>query len=352
MQGGVGRLRTGFLLLAVVLAIGTAGYVWLENVRLLEAFYATLLVVSTLGFSQIMPKTTGGIILTIGLIFSGVGTLYYLLGSFAEALIETSLGTQRERRMERQIARLRNHYIICGYGRVGRHAAHELRLQNQSFVIIDNDPEMVEYAQSDGCPAMMGDATEDRVLQQVGIERAKGLLIATASDAANVFITLTARSFNERLMIVARASDESTESKLLKAGANKVIAPEVVGGQRMAALVLRPETTDLVDTLTLSHDEQSWIDEVLIDEGSALCGRTLGETHIHSQTGARVIAIRHADGTLITNPDGQEKLNPGDVLISVGDRDQLVRVEALAQAGPEQWRERNTPDETIGSTNR
>jgi voltage-gated potassium channel len=335
MVGMLGRLRTGFLLLTLVLLAGTLGYLWLEQQTPLHAFYATLLVVSTLGFSQIMPKTTGGIILTIGLIFSGVGTLYYLLGTFAETLIETSLGTQRERRMERQIARLRGHHIICGYGRVGRHAAQELSSQQQPFVVIDSDPEMVEYARAQGHPALLGDATEDRVLQQVGVERARGLLIATASDASNVFITLSARAFNQKLLIVARASDESAESKLIKAGADKVIAPEVVGGQRMAALVLRPETTDLVDTLTLSHDNQSWIDEAVVDAASELCGLTLGESHIHSRTGAQVIAIRHPDGTLITNPSGQELLQPGDVLISVGDRDQLAHIEALAQARPE-----------------
>ncbi|HEY0607955.1 MAG TPA: NAD-binding protein [Herpetosiphonaceae bacterium] len=352
MLATLGRLRTGFVLLALVLGIGTIGYLWLEDFSPLEAFYATLLVVSTLGFSQILPRTPGGIALTIVLIFSGVGTLYYLLGSFAEALIETSLGTQRERRMERQIARLRKHYIVCGYGRVGRHAAHELSSQHQPFVVVDNDPEGVEYARSEGCLAMFGDATEDRVLQQAGVERARGLLIATASDAANVFITLSARALNSRLLIVARANDEPTESKLLKAGADKVIAPEVVGGQRMAALILRPETTDLVDTLTLSHDSQSWIDEALIDERSALNGLTLGDSSIHSRTGARVIAIRRSDGTLITNPDSHEQLRSGDVLISVGDRDQLAQVEALTRSTPERVGERNTSDEIIGPTNR
>lgn len=352
MLATLGRLRTGFLLLALVLTIGTIGYLWLEEFSPLESFYAALLVVSTLGFNQVTPKTTGGIVLTIGLIFSGVGTLYYLLGSFAEALIETSLGTQRERRMERQIARLRKHYIVCGYGRVGRHAVQELGSQNQPFVIIDNDPEIVEYARSQGRPAIFGDATEDRVLQQAGIERAQGLLIATASDAANVFITLSARAFNPHLLIVARANDESTESKLLKAGANKVIAPEVVGGQRMAALVLRPETTDLVDTLTLSHNAQSWIDEALIDERSTLNGLTLGDSSIHSQTGARVIAIRRSDGTLITNPGSHERLQSGDVLISVGDRSQLELIEALTRSTPERTGERNASDEIIGPTNR
>jgi voltage-gated potassium channel len=352
MLGSLGRLRTGFLLLALVLAVGTAGYRWLENFSVLEAFYAALLVVSTLGFNTVVPETTGGIILTIGLIFSGVGTLYYLLGSFAEILIETSLGTQRERRMERQIAKLRKHYIVCGYGRVGRHAAQELSSQHQPFVIVDNDPDVVETARSQGCPAMLGDATEDRVLQQAGVERARGLLIATASDAANVFITLSARTFNQRLLIVARANDESTESKLLKAGADKVIAPEVVGGQRMAALVLRPETTDLVDTLTLSSNAQSWIDEALIDEQSELNGLTLGDSSIHSKTGARVIAIRRLDGTLITNPNGQEALRAGDVLISVGDRDQLALVEGLARSTAGQTGERKLSDEVIGPANR
>ena len=335
MLGMFGRLRTGFVLLSLVLMVGTVGYVWLEGQAPLRAFYAALLVVSTLGFSQVMPETTGGIVLTIGLIFSGVGTLYYLLGTFAETLIETSLGTQRERRMERQIARLRGHHVICGYGRVGRHAAQELSSQGQPFVVIDSDPEMIEYARAKGYAALLGDATEDRVLQQAGLKHAKGLLIATASDASNVFITLSARTFNQKLLIIARASDESAESKLLKAGADKVIAPEVVGGQRMAALALRPETTDLVDTLTLSQDNHSWIDEALIDPSSELCGVTLGNAHIHSRTGAQVIAIRHADGTLITNPSGQEPLQAGDVLISVGDRDQLAHVEALAHVEPE-----------------
>ncbi len=327
----LGRLRMGFLLLAVILLLGTVGYIVLEQLEPLRAFYSALLVVSTLGFGTFTPETAGGIVLTIALIFSGVGTLYYLLGSFSEALIETSLGTQQERRMERQVARLRKHYIICGYGRVGQYAARELHNEKCPFVIIDNDPDVVDLARSDGFAALLGDATDDAVMRQAGIDRAVGLLVTTASDAANVFVTLTARSFNGEIRIVARASSESTESKLLKAGADKVIAPEVVGGQRMAALVLRPETTHLVDELTLSHNTESWIDEVVIGPGSPLCGLTLDATQLHSRTGARVIAIRHEDGTIITNPGGDAQLYPGDVLISVGEHDQLLQLEQLAR---------------------
>lgn len=260
---------------------------------------------------------------------------YYLLVTFAEAVIETSLGMQQERRMERRIAKMRGHYIICGYGCVGHHAAQELSCEKQPFVIIDNDPEAVELARSNGYAALLGDATQDQVLRQAGIDRASGLLIATASDAVNVFVALTARSFNKSLQIVARASNESSESKLITAGANRVIAPEAVGGQHMAALVLRPETIDVVETLTRSSNVQSWIDEALIDETSPLCGMTLRTTRIHEETGATVIAIRHADGRLITNPRGDEMLQAGDILISVGDRGQLLQLEMLARPAEE-----------------
>lgn len=325
------RLRTGFSLLALVLVVGTAGYVWFEGLDPLLAFYSALLVVSTLGFGDFTPATSGGIILTIGLIFSGVGTLYFLLGRFAETLIETSLGTQQERRMERQIARMRNHCIICGFGRVGQNAARELHTERQAFVIVDNDHDAVEQARAQGYAAMLGNATEDHVLQQAGVARANGLLVTTASDAANVFITLTARAFNQQLLIVARASIESSESKLIKAGANQVIAPEVVGGQRMAALVLRPETTAALDSLIRDENVDSWMDEVLVSDDSPLCGLRLGETRLHSETGARVIAIRHRDGRLVTNPGGTEALDAGDVLICVGEHQQLKQLEALAR---------------------
>jgi voltage-gated potassium channel len=331
----LGRLRNGFLLLAAILAIGTIGYTWLEGVTPLEAFYDTVLVVSTLGFGRYVPSTTSSIVLTIILIFSGVGTVYYLLVTFAEAVIETSLGTQQERRMERRIAKMRGHHIICGYGRVGHHAARELNGEDVPFVIIDNDPEAVEFARSNGYAALLGDATQDQVLRQAGIDRASSLLITTASDAANVFIALTARSFNQTLQIVARASSESSESKLIAAGADKVVAPEIIGGQHMALLALRPETIHVVNTLTHVEDTQSWIDEATLDELSSLCGGTLDAACIHDKTGATVIAIRHADGRLITNPSGDEALQPGDILISVGNREQLLQLEALARPAEE-----------------
>jgi voltage-gated potassium channel len=336
MWQALSRLRNGLVLLALILIVGMIGFMVLEDQPPLQALYAAVLVVSTLGFNTFAPETTGGILLTIGMILSGVGTLYYLLGRFAEALIETSLGTRHERRMERQISHLRKHHIVCGFGRVGQHAARELHNERQAFVVVDNHAEALDVARAAGYLVLLGDATDDQVLRRAGVERARGLLVTTASDSANVFITLTARSFNPQLMIVARASIETSESKLLKAGANRVIAPEVVGGQRMAALVLRPESTSVVDELMLTRNEQSWIDEAVIGEHSPLCGQTLEQAAIYRATGATVIAIRHADGVLITNPQNSEVLRPGDVLVTMGDHDQLLRLERWVRTNGEQ----------------
>jgi voltage-gated potassium channel len=346
------RLRNGFLMLAAILVAGTTGFVWIENLPPLQAFYVTLLAVSTLGFGQFVPGSTGGILWTSGLIFVGVGTLYYLLGTFAEAVIETSLGTRHERRMERQIAKMNNHYIVCGYGLVGYHVARELHTDGQPFVIIDNDSKAVEAARGDGFAAILGDATEERVLQQAGIERAAGLLVTTSSDAVNVLIILTARSLKETLHIIARASSETAESKLIKAGANKVLAPAVIGGQRMAALALRPTTADVLTELVQSQNQHSWIDEAKLDETSPLIGETLATARLHQRTGATVIAMRHADGRIVTNPASHESFQPGDILISVGDNEQLQRLAQLARPAEEHRIREEDTSEIVGSAHR
>ncbi len=348
----VGRLRNGFLLLAVILTIGTIGYTWLDRVSLLQGFYSTILVVSTLGFGDYTPDRTGTLLLTIFLILAGVGTVYYLLGTFAETLIVSSLGTQQQRRLERQIARMNNHYIVCGYGMVGRHVVSELVDERQPFVIIDNDAAMIERARAEGYAAVLGDATEERVLQQAGIERAIGLLATTDSDATNVLITLTARDLKGSLQIVARASSETTEPKLLKAGADRVLAPAVIGGQRMAALALRPTTVDVLMELLQPQNRHSWMDEATLDERSPLIGQTLASAHIHQRTGATVIAVRHADGRIVANPTGDEPFRPGDVLVSVGSSDQLEQLVQLAKPAEEHHVSEEDTGEIVGTAHR
>jgi voltage-gated potassium channel len=348
----VERLRNGFLLLALVLVIGTIGYTWFDGVTVLEGLYGTILVVSTLGFGDYTPDRTSTLLLTIFLILAGVGTVYYLLGTFAETLIVSSLGTQQQRRLERQIAAMNNHYIVCGYGMVGRHVVRELADEEQPFVIIDTDDAMIERARADGHAAVLGDATEERVLHQAGIDRAGGLLATTDGDATNVLIILTARDLNDTLHIVARASSETTEPKMLKAGADRVLAPAVIGGQRMAALALRPTTVDVLMELIETQNRQSWMDETTLDEHSPLIGNTLASAQIHQRTGATVIAIRHGDGRIVANPTGDEPFQPGDVLVSVGSSDQLEQLVQVAKPAAEHHISEEDTGEIVGTAQR
>ena len=343
------RLRNGFLLLALILVIGTLGYAWIDDQRPLEALYSTVLVISTLGFGDYTPDRAATILLTIFLIVAGVGTVYYLLGTFAETLIVSSLGTQQQRRLERQIAAMNNHYLVCGYGMVGRHVARELADEKQPFVIIDNDAAMIERARAEGYAAVLGDATEERVLQQAGIDRAVGLLATTDGDATNVLITLTARDLKDTLQIVARASSETTEPKLLKAGADRVLSPAVIGGQRMVALALRPTTVDVLVELIQPQNRHSWMDEATLDEYSPLIGQTLASAQIHQRTGATVIAVRHADGRIVTNPTGHEPFQPGDVLVSVGSSEQLERLVQWAKPAAEHHISEEDTGEIVGT---
>ena len=323
------RVRLGLLILVAILAVGTAGYALFEGWSPLQSFFSSILVISTLGLLR-APETPAGVALTMTLIFTGVGTVAYLLTQVAETIIETSLGADQERRMKRQIAGLKGHTIVCGFGRVGRHAAAELAEEKRPFVVIDSDHDGVERARASGFSAILGDATEDYILKAAGVERAAALLIATASDAVNVFITLTARAFNPNLLIVARASEDSSEAKLEKAGADRVIAPETIGGRRMAALTCRPEATAIMDSLIGAQDDEGWLDQTTVEPGSSLAGRRIGEAHVYSETGATIIAIRRRDGQTILNPSADEYMREGDVIISVGAREELEQLEGMA----------------------
>ena len=325
------RVRWGLVILVGVLVAGTFGYRYLEGWTLLQSFFSSVLVISTLGLVR-APESPGGQVLTIGLIVTGVGTLFYLLTQIAEKIIETSLGSQQERRMKREIAAMEGHYIICGYGRVGQHAADELSSQKQQFVIVDTDEGVVERARAGGCLGVVGDATEDDILRVVGIERAAGLLITTPSDAANVFITLSARSFNPDLLIIVRASADSAEAKLKKAGADHVIAPETIGGKRMAALAVRPEAADLADSLVGSQEDHGWLDQTTVEAGSSLAGQRIGESRLYKEAGARIIAIRRKNGQTLLNPGTNEYIREGDILISVGVREEIAKLEELTHA--------------------
>jgi voltage-gated potassium channel len=325
------RLLPGVILLAATISVGTAGYALVEGWPTLDAFYTTLLVISTLGFGALHPDSTAGKLLTIGLIGGGVGTLYYLLGALVQGLVESQIGTRRLRRLRRQMAELKDHFIICGWGRVGQEVARELRREGQPFVVIDPDEARVARLREEGFLAHAGDASRDETLKAVGIERARGLVVCTGSDAVNVFVTLSARSMREDLFIIARAIHEDDEPKLLRAGANRAITPASLGGRRMAGLLLRPTVVDVLDVLVRSGQFQMWLEEARVRSGSTVEGRSLGQVRLREDVGVTVLAIKRDNGEMVTNPPADTVLRSGDTVVALGTHDALKRLDALAR---------------------
>ncbi|HWQ12304.1 MAG TPA: potassium channel protein [Roseiflexaceae bacterium] len=325
------RMQIGCGVLAAVLIVGTAGFMAVENWSPVEALYTTVLIVSTLGFSDLRPSDTAGQVLTIGLIAGGVGTLYYLVGALAQTVIEDQLDWGRRRSMEQQIAHLTGHYIVCGYGRVGQELCRQLAQQGCDFVVVDNAPERVERVRTAGMLVVEGDASDDAVLRKAGVARARALLTAVKSDAGNVYITLSARALNPQLFIVARAATPEAEHKLTIAGANRVISPYVLGGRSMAGMALRPAVMDFLELLVHSDDLEMWLEEVSVEAGSSLDGVAVGEARLREEVGITVLAVRHADGRMAINPGPDMVLAAGDKLIALGTRGGLERTEHVAQ---------------------
>ena len=322
-----GRLRAGCLLLAFVLLIGTAGFMLVEGWTPIQAFYTAVLVVSTLGFSDLRPSDSRGQLLTIGLIGAGVGTLYYLVGVLAQTIIEDQLDWRKRRAMEDRVAHLKDHFIVCGFGRVGQQTCRQLSQEECMFVVIDNEDGRITRIEGAGYLYVRGDASDDAVLQRAGIVRARALLTAVQSDAGNVYITLSARALNPGLFIVARAATSEAEHKLTIAGANRVISPYVLGGRSMAGHALRPAVMDFLDVLVHSDDLEMWLEEVNIGPNSALDGVQLGEAQLRDTIGITVLAVRRADGQMLVNPHGDVVLKAGDTLIALGARSDLDRAE-------------------------
>lgn len=322
------HIRTGFGLLALVLLIGTVGYTLIEGWPLIESFYTSVLVVSTLGFSDEKPSDTPGKLLTTLLIGGGVGTLYYLVGAIAQNMIEEQFNRSRRRSMEQHITRLKDHFIVCGFGRVGRHTCRQLAQEHHPFVVIDNDDRRIQSIADAGYLYLQGDASDDAVLKRAGVERARALLTAVQSDAGNVYITLSAHAINPRLFIVARAATAEAEHKLTIAGANRVISPYILGGRSMAAHALRPSVMDFLDVLVHSDDMDMWLEELVITPGSPLDGVQLGSADLRGTVGVTVLAVRIANGQMCVNPRADVVLHAGDTLIVLGSRADLERIEA------------------------
>ena len=321
------RVQIGLASLALVVVIGTVGYSLLGFAPL-EAFYETIVTVSTVGYGFPHPIGTGVKIFTIVLILLGVGTALYTFTVTLEVLFDGHMRELiRRHRMNRGIEQMTGHVVICGWGRVGREVARYLSNAGQQIVVVDQDADRLA---SIGFPTVIGDVTEDDTLLQAGIERAGTLIAALDSDADNLFVTVSSRSFNPAIHVIARARSNSSEAKLLRVGADRVVNPQRLGSDRMAAFVTQPHVVDFVDVVMHDGSLEFRLEEVLIGADSPLAGETLRSTKVHEQTGALVLAIRRPDGSFTPNPSPEDHLAAGDVLIGVGTAAQLAALSTFA----------------------
>jgi len=312
-----------FLLFAVTV-LGTLAYLVI-GLDIEDALYQTVLTVATVGYREVGPAevidSARYRTVTIVLVVTGVGTALYTLGVILEAIVEGRLTDQIwRRRMDRTIAAMSDHVIVCGWGRVGQTIARSLAGAGTDVVAIDIEPDRFADVT---VPFIEGDATDDAVLAAASIHRARALVAALDSDASNLFVTLSGRSVRPDLFIVARARIESAEAKLLQAGADRVVNPQHIGGQRIAAMILQPSVTDFLDVVMHDADIEFRLAEVEVDAESAIAGRTLRDAHIRDRTGALVLAMRDAQGRFRSNPTPETPICPGEVLIAIGTPEQL-----------------------------
>lgn len=327
-------LRWALALLLVVVAFGVGGYMAIEGWSFLDALFMTVTTLSTVGYKEVHDLSTAGQIFTIFLIIVGVGGMLYTVTTVVAYVVEVQFpGIFRRRRMTERIAELRNHYIVCGYGRVGHFVAQELSRERARFVVVEADPEVLRECESVGHPCLLGDATTDETLKMVGIDRARGLVAALDTDEKNLYVVLSARVLRPDIFIVARATSEDAEAKLKRVGANRVLTPYATAGRRMATLLMRPLVADFLDTVMHSEQMELLLEEITIPDGSPLANLTIGEMHVRTRTGAFILAIQRRDGTMVTTPGGETPLQEGDELVVLGTRAQLRHLEQLDGTG-------------------
>lgn len=326
------RLLIAAAALSGLLAVGTAGYHLLAEMTLIDALYMAVITISTVGFGEIQPLGPDGRLFTIALIVGGGGVAAYALTTLAEFFLSGDLQAYiSHRRRQMQVDQLAGHTIVCGYGRVGRHVADELKAHGQRFVVLDLSDEKVEKVRHAGYLALRGNGANEEALRAAGIERAAGLVATASSDAENVFIVLTARAMRPDLVIVARANYDESEDKLRRAGADRVILPYRICGRRMAAVLSRPGVADFLDEVMHASNEEFLVDQVPIGVGSPIAGCTLGEANLRSRLGVTVLALLAPDAPIDTSPGAGSLLPPGGTLIALGTREQLQRLAALAR---------------------
>lgn len=327
------HLKFAIFAICFVVSIGTFGYMSIEGWPLLDSLYMAVITLGSVGFREIHPLSPAGMIFTILLIVFGVGIIAYSIGSFAQFMVEGHLHKILGRRqVEKKIAKLSGHYIICGFGRIGSIICREFHERPIPFVAIEQNSELCEKIAAEGYLYIQGNATEDEILLSAGIERARGLITVVTSDTENVYITLTARGLSPDLFILSRAGDEGSEKKLTRAGASKVISPYNIGASRMAQSILRPSVMDFIEIATAGQNLELQLEEIIVSRASRLAGLSLEQTEIRKEFGLIIVGIRSGQAPMLFNPPAETPISAGDTLIALGPQPSIVKLEKIAHA--------------------
>jgi voltage-gated potassium channel len=331
VPSGYRAIAEALLVVFVLVMGGAIGYMSIEGWPFFDSLYMSVITLTTVGYLEVHPLGPQGRAFTMGLLLTGVFSLFYAATSAIRAVVGGELTGQFGRnRMEKKLQSFQDHIIICGYGRMGRLVAQEFSQQGIPFVVIERSPELLAGFNAENAVALAGDATHDDTLRRAGIDRARTLVTVAASDADNLFITMSARLMSDRVFIVARAEDEGAEKKLIRAGASRVISPYVIGGQRVAQAVLRPSVVDFIELATRSDYLALQIDETEVRKGSALVGQALRDTGLRQDLGLIVVAIKRPDGKMLFNPAPEAAIAEQDILITLGPKNQQDRLRNLA----------------------
>lgn len=318
------RFRFSLLLLFLLLVGGTAGFMAIEGMGGVDALYMTVITLATVGFGEVHPLSQAGRLFTTAFILIGVGTGAWAITNGMEVLLGESVwASMHRRRMDRDLMNLGNHYIVCGFGRMDRQIVRDLVIRGEPFVIIERDPKIEEYLMSEGYPYLLGDAEDDAVLKKAGVERARGIVAALNSDAANVLTVLTSRELNPRILVVARAANESSESKLRRAGADRVVNPDAIGGHRLALALLQPKVHDFMSKIFNIEEMEIDIGEVQVPDGAGLAGSTIAEANLRGRWNLSILAVQTPNAEFIISPDAHRIIEPGETLILIGGLDDI-----------------------------
>ena len=321
------KLYFNLTLLLFVLSFGTFSYHQIEKMPFFEAFYMTIITISTVGFKEVEPLSPYGRIITIIIICAGITIGAHTAGMMMRMLVEGELKKSFGRiKMEKQLAKLRNHYIICGFGRIGGLICKELHAMNIRFVVIENDPLVIEKLEEENFLYLPLDSTSEETLIKAGIMDAKGLVTAVTNDADNVFIILTAKGLRPDIFVLSRSSDVKNEGKLIRAGASRVVSPYLIGGRRMAQMLIKPTVTDFIDIAMMNNNLDLVMEEAKIRSGTKLVGKNLIESNLRQDYGVIIVAIKKKIGGMVFNPMPTEKFEADDIIVVLGKREDMAKM--------------------------